>query len=73
MDSRLTASRRPDMEEFEEAVERGENDSLSTAAGDAGSGGGGGSAHGITKRKLELPLTESCPSVTEWISLNKSR
>ena len=71
MDSRLTASRRPDMEEFEEAVEHGENDSLSIAAGDAGNGSGG--AHGITKRKLELPLTESCPSVTEWISLNKSR
>ncbi|XP_055335558.1 uncharacterized protein LOC129586378 isoform X2 [Paramacrobiotus metropolitanus] len=27
----------------------------------------------IRKRKLELPLTEACPSVTEWLSLNKSR
>ena len=25
------------------------------------------------KRKLELPLAESCPSVTEWITFNKSK
>lgn len=25
------------------------------------------------KRRLEHPLTEACPSVTEWITLNKSR
>ena len=27
----------------------------------------------VDKRKLEMPLTEACPSVTEWLSINKSR
>jgi hypothetical protein len=65
MDSRLAVtSRRPDVEADDDV--KVPDSSYHHLKGHV-------SEKQVSKRKLELPLTEACPSVTEWISLNKSR